>query len=547
MNLRNLIFLLTFAVIAAMGLWLRVTQLGARPMHGDEANQAVRTGILLEKGIYQYDPHEHHGPTLYYCALPILRLSGARTLAESTETDFRTIPVVFGFGMVLLIWLMRRELGIAATLWAALFAAVSHGLVFYSRYYIQEPMLVFFGTAAVVTGWRYVQRPGFGWAAACGAALGLMHATKETCVILYAAMGGALVVTWLLACFLEGASLRESLRGIRPAHMAVGLAVGAAVSVTLFSSFFTHARGPIDSILAFSTYLARADGTGSSGIHDKPWHYYLHLLLFTYRSAGPRWSEGIIVGLAAIGVIASLLKRANFQDCPLDSGEAGGISRLAGSIHFIRFLSVYMLFLVFLFSAIPYKTPWNLLVFLHAMTIVAGVGAAALVGLGRIFPVKVVIAVLMLAGAAQLAQQTMLGITHYAADPRNPYVYAHTSTALMRLVRRVDEIAAIHPDGRAMHINIIRPDGDYWPLPWYLRGYRRVGYWTRFPEPPDAPFIIADPALQERLDTALKSEYMVEYHALRPSVLLLAYIRQDLWEAFMASRRGTMRNGPASP
>ncbi len=547
MNPRGFIFFLTFAVIATMGLWLRVTQLGARPMHCDEANQAVRTGILLEKGIYQYDPHEHHGPTLYYCALPVLRMRGARTLAESTETDFRIVPVAFGFGMVVLIWLMRRELGVAATLWAALFAAISHGLVFYSRYYIQEPMLVFFATAAVITGWRYVQKPGFGWAAACGAAVGLMHATKETCVILYAAMGGALVIAWLLAYLREGVSLRQSLRGIRTAHMAVGLAMAAAVSITLFSSFFTHARGPLDSILALGTYFARADGTGSSGIHDKPWHYYLHLLLFTYRSAGPRWSEGIIVGLAAVGMIAAFLKRSNSQDHSTDSDAAETVSRADGSVHFVRFLSIYMLLLIFLFSTIPYKTPWNLLVFLHAMAILAGVGAAALVRLGKVFPAKVVIAALILAGATQLAQQTRLGITHYAADPRNPYVYAHTSTALMRLVRRVDEIAAIHPDGRQMHINIIRPDSDYWPLPWYLRGYRRVGYWTRFPEPPDAPFIIADPALQERLDATLKSEYLVEYHALRPSVLLLAYIRQDLWDAFMASRSGAMRNGPANP
>ena len=42
-----------------------------RPMHGDEANQAVRTGMLLETGRYDYDPQDHHGPSLYWLTLPV--------------------------------------------------------------------------------------------------------------------------------------------------------------------------------------------------------------------------------------------------------------------------------------------------------------------------------------------------------------------------------------------------------------------------------------------------------------------------------------------
>lgn len=536
MNPRGVVFFLVFAVIAAGGLSLRAAQLGARPMHCDEANQAVRTGILLEKGVYQYDPHEHHGPTLYYCAIPVLWLGGAHTLGESTETIFRIVPLIFGSGMLLMIVFMRRELGMAATLWATLFTAISHGLVFYSRYYIQEPMLVFFGMAAILAGVRYLHRPGFFWAATFGVACGLMHATKETCILLFAAGSGALLLTCAMARFREGISLRDIFGRLRPAHVAVALGAAAAVSITLFSSFFTHARGPLDSILTYSTYIARADGTGSSGIHDKPWHYYLQILCYTYRSAGPRWSEGIIVALALFAVFTAFTKRAKHLHATAEQ-----------NVHFIRFLSIYAFLLLFLFSAIPYKTPWNLLVFLHTFAILAGVGAAALLRAGRWLPLKALIGALLLLGAGHLAHQTRMGITYYAADPRNPYVYAHTSTALMRLVRRVDEIAAIHPDGKRMQINIIRPDGDYWPLPWYLRRYERVGYWTQFPAQPDAPMIIAEPALQEQLAETLQSEYLVEYHALRPSVLLLTYIRQDLWDTFMAARSAATHSAPASP
>ena len=52
--------------IALGALAFRLPDLSARPMHCDEGNQAVRTGMLLETGHYCYDPHEHHGPSLYW-------------------------------------------------------------------------------------------------------------------------------------------------------------------------------------------------------------------------------------------------------------------------------------------------------------------------------------------------------------------------------------------------------------------------------------------------------------------------------------------------
>ena len=54
------------AIALAAGLALRLARLDVRPMHHDEANQAVKFGALLERGEYRYDAHDHHGPTLYY-------------------------------------------------------------------------------------------------------------------------------------------------------------------------------------------------------------------------------------------------------------------------------------------------------------------------------------------------------------------------------------------------------------------------------------------------------------------------------------------------
>ena len=61
------------AIALTAGLALRLARLDVRPMHHDEANQAVKFGALLERGEYRYDAHDHHGPTLYYLSLPDVR------------------------------------------------------------------------------------------------------------------------------------------------------------------------------------------------------------------------------------------------------------------------------------------------------------------------------------------------------------------------------------------------------------------------------------------------------------------------------------------
>ena len=526
MLVRNrMVYAAVILAIAGVALAFRVPQLTMRPMHGDEANQAVKAGILYDKGVYHYDPFEHHGPTLYFLTQPSIWISGAKSFADTNEWTYRIVPVCFGTALVLLVGFFARGLGRWPTLWAMLFTAVSHAMVYYSRYYVHEILLVFFTMGFIHAGWRYTQTKGLRWAIAAGLWLGLMHATKETTLLIVAVMAVALTAALLIARMREGSRFpwREH---IRCSHVAAGLLVAAAVSVLFFSSFFSYARGPLDSILTYASYFHRAEGQGSSGLHDKPWYYYLSILGYTYHSAGPRWSEAIILGLGSVGVIVSLCKRAVPPEANAD----------VPNVHFMRFLAIYTVLLTVAFSIIPYKTPWNALVFFQPMILMAGVGAVSVVRAGRWLPVKGVLIVLLLLGTAQLAHQSWLGNFRYPADPRNPYAYAHTSTALMRLVSRFEEIAAVSPEGKHMQINIVLPSGDYWPLPWYLRNFDRVGYWRQCPENADAPMIITDPRQQKELDQHLKEKYQIEYHAIRPGVLLRAYIRQDLWDAFIKTR-----------
>jgi predicted membrane-bound mannosyltransferase len=113
-----------FLAVLGLGLALRLARLDLRPIHHDEANQAVKFGALLEKNDYRYDPADHHGPTLYYLTLPMAWVRGRNTLASLDETTLRLLPALFGAGLLLLFLLLVRELGREAVLAGVLLAAL---------------------------------------------------------------------------------------------------------------------------------------------------------------------------------------------------------------------------------------------------------------------------------------------------------------------------------------------------------------------------------------------------------------------------------------
>ena len=525
--MQNSVFQFGLLILVLLGAsFLRFYDLGYRPMHGDEANQAMKTGELLEDGTYVYDPFEHHGPTLYYLTLPILWLNGADTVQEITEPMLRVLPALFGVGLVFLSWCIVAPISRNAALWAALLTAVSHGLTYYSRYYVQEISFVFFAAALIACGYHYFRTRHLGWALGMGLSLGLLHATKETSLLVVIALGAALAGSLLWARIVDRNAPALHLNG---KHIAAGLGTALAVSVLFFSSFFSHWRGPLDSLLTYGTYLGRAEGQGSTALHEQPWYYYLELLGWTYRSAGPKWSEGLILGLAAIGGLWCFVRPLPKTDTT-EFGTGNGI--------FQRFLILYTLFLVMGFSIIPYKTPWNLLIFLHPLCLLGALGAYQLHTTPPWKSLRFALVALIIAGLGQLSQQTWRGIFIYGADVRNPYVYAHTSSAIRRLEERMADLVAVHPRGDQIHINVFRFDGDYWPLPWYLRAYPNVGYWPNFPDNCDADVILTSPEVAPALQPRLNNEYQFEMNGLRPSVLMPTFIRKELWDDFMKTRGG---------
>ena len=523
-------YLALLLLVAAGALAFRLPRLADRPMHADEAVQAAVFRTLWLEGRYAYNPDEFHGPTLPYATLPSVWFSGPATFAQTSQTTYRVVPAVFGAGLVLLLWLLGDAVGKPAALCAGVLTAISPALVFYSRYYIHETLLVFFTLAAIAAGWRYARSGKLAWCLGAGACVGLMQATKETCVLVYLAMGIA------LACAAGWPRLvGESPRSDRPAtprwHLAAGLAAAILVAATLLSSFFTNPRGPMDGVLTYLPWLTRAGGQTP---HVHPWHYYLHLLAWWRVGDGPLWSEGLILGLAAVGFAAALLPHEKGDRSNLPERPEGCFAQIGPVPFFVRWLGFYALALAAMYSALPYKTPWCLLGFLHAMILLAGVGAVALVRALPTLPLKGLLALVLLAAAGQLAWQSYRASYVLAADPRNPYVYAQTLPDAARLAGDLEQLAEASPDGRRVLIHVVWGDAYYWPLPWYLRGFERVGYWTGVPDDPGAPIVISSPqfdaALTERLDS---THLMTGYYGVRPNVLAQVWVRMDLWEAHL--------------
>ena len=125
MKRSQVFFTLAMLAILALAAGLRLPQLDLRPMHADEANQAVKTAQLYETGKYEYDTTDHHGPSLYWLTLPSLAVSGVQGLADSREAQYRIVPALFGIGLIALLLLLTDGLGRMAVVAAGLLMSTS--------------------------------------------------------------------------------------------------------------------------------------------------------------------------------------------------------------------------------------------------------------------------------------------------------------------------------------------------------------------------------------------------------------------------------------
>ncbi len=510
--------LLPLVAIVALALGVRTWELARRPMHADEANQAVKTGVLLERGDYRYDPSDHHGPTLYYAALPMAWLRGETTLAGLSEVTLRLVPALHGAAAVALLgWLVAggratRRVEVAAeagttvrsarpasagsgnaTLLAALaaaFLAISPAAVYYSRYFVQETLLVTYLILGALATVRWWQTGRTRWCVTSGIAAGLALATKESAIV------------FLTAAALGAAIARPPRPVSRRIRRDAGVAVVTALVVALlfYTSFGSHPGGMVD---AWRGLTQGTENTADARGHTKPWWYYLQLLAWQ-KNGGLVWHQVLFTTLALIGGVAAWARR---------------IPASAGTLPLLRGCSVFVVLMLLALSVVPYKTPWNLVGVLPALAVLA---AGGLLAIARLRTGRIVAVAFAFLAFVTLLGQLRLAVFQRAADARNPYAYVHSAPDVLKYRAVAAAARAAYPN---QPIQVI--GDEYWPLPWYLRGLDGVGYWPTPPTELGGSLLIVAGDQADAVRARLTGRYRERFLGLRPGYANILFVRDE--------------------
>ncbi|HEY3041732.1 MAG TPA: flippase activity-associated protein Agl23 [Pyrinomonadaceae bacterium] len=561
-------WLITCAVILVLAAFLRLYDLNLVPLHHDEGVNGNFLVRLVREGAYHYDPANYHGPTLYYFAAVfpwILRLLSGPNAQDNyglSTVAIRCVPALLGIATIGLVLTLRRNLGTIGTLGAAFLLAISPGAVYLSRYFIHETLFVFFTLGIVVASLKYFEdrHPVYLILAALSA--GLLFATKETAMISAGVLVIALVLTRVYRSVWESSvggdrrrrkkksrSYSASDAGIRdfvervggPTKLVVWLVVALiifiAVNVLFYSSFFTnYPQGVYDALKTFQFWTK----TGKEA-HVHPFVTYILWLVL---------QESPLLILGVIGAVVAVLKPAK---------------------SLALFSALWAFGLIAAYSLIAYKTPWLSLNFILPLALTSGValewfheelGKWQVSNRRRVYVLAVILLVatgplpgvvrtldqILNTGLAESLPQAKihwktfipgyqtidLNFINYDNDNRYyVYVYAHTRRETLKLVEEINQLAQRSHQGTETGITIVSP--DYWPLPWYLRNYKRVGYFGHMSASTE-PIVIAKQEQADEVPATFGDRYQ-QIHSgfnaagsfpLRPGVDLLLYTRREL-------------------
>jgi uncharacterized protein (TIGR03663 family) len=505
--------------ILSAGAFLRLYNLSLVPLHHDEGVNGNFLVTLVREGKYIYNPENYHGPTLYFfsAVIPwIARFFGGKTFGDNyglTTFNIRLVTAAFGVGTIWLALLLRKRIGTIGALSAAGLIAISPGAVYLSRYFIHESLFVFFTLGIVVAALKYYDTGRATYLILASISAALMVATKETWIINGPVLLIALVTTNIYFRLRErlarkqrewslGERLRQTIdRFGGPVPLTtvalVAFAVFIIVNVLFYSSFFTnYPKGVGDAMKTLRFWSHRTHE------HEHPYYQYVYWLL---------QEEAVVMVLGGIGALIAVL-RAH--------------SRLA------VFLTLWAFGLLAGYSLVGYKTPWIGLNFIVPLALTSGYALdVAYQKLREFGQARLLIAIAVLIATICGYQMYRLNFIHYD-DDAYPYVYAHTRREMLTMVDEIDRISKRLGTGPDTGIALVSP--DYWPLPWYLRDYKKVGYYQQI-VPTNEPMIIGSMAQEEQLKETYGDRYVLVSskaddgsYALRPGVDLLLYVRKDV-------------------
>jgi uncharacterized protein (TIGR03663 family) len=449
--------LVAWGLLLAAALAVRLIDLGNRPFHHDESQDAYFSWILRTGGGYEYDPLLH-GPLRFYLNALVFLVFG--------DSDFtaRLAPALMGTAMVALPYLLRNQLGRVAAFASAALLAFGPSYLYFSRFAREDIYIACITLAMLVVAFRFLERPRPHHPGVFGALLALSFATKESTFITVFVAGTFFMLVAAREARAAGwreAPLVRAVAGAGWEGLAWFVAVFLGVYTILFTTFLTHPSGVYGLYTGLDYWL----GQHAVGRGGEPAYFYV-VVLFA--------EEWPVLALGAVGAVVAFRRPT--------------MLRLFLVWAFLLSLAVY--------SWAGEKFAWLVLHPLLPLVLLAGVGLEAIWASRRRWY-----------GAAGLALTVLaLGYTAYAsflvnavhgADPREFLVSTQSSTEVRDAAGDVLALARRRP---GLRVTVDSNEGATFPWAWYFR-HLGVGYvdLSRTGGVPETDVLVLTQASQARL------------------------------------------------
>lgn len=206
----------------------RFWHVGERALSHDDSLHALYSWKLYNGEGYSHDPMMH-GPFMYHFNALIYFLFGA------SDATSRFSVALFGTLLVALCYALRRWMGKAGALSAAVMLAISPVVLHYSRHLRHDVLIAVWELLLVIACFLYLEKRQPRWLYLVAAALSLSFCTKEVSFIYGAIIGGFFVVLTLWQWLIQQRRLQE-LPAFELAVLLATLAMplGSAAIIRLF-------------------------------------------------------------------------------------------------------------------------------------------------------------------------------------------------------------------------------------------------------------------------------------------------------------------------
>ena len=164
--------LICWLVIILVTIATRFWDLGSRAQHHDESMHSFYSWELYRGKGFVHNPLLH-GPFLYHATAVIYFLFGV------SDYTSRVAPALFGLGIVIAPWFLRKWLGRYGALAAAAMLAISPGFLYFSRFIRHDIPSAGFEILMFIAVIKYLHRRRDLYLYLLAAALALVFSTKE--------------------------------------------------------------------------------------------------------------------------------------------------------------------------------------------------------------------------------------------------------------------------------------------------------------------------------------------------------------------------------